>query len=80
MPEKGQIQESYDEIFAEILNLLEGKLAGLSRPFGHEATRLERRRPIAIFVKAIMAQSIADLFAMGWDTYFAPQARTLRRI
>lgn len=80
MPEKCQIQEGHDEIFAEILNILERKLSSLLSPFGHEAARLECRRPIAILVETVITRSVADLFAMISDTYFAPQAQTLRRI
>lgn len=80
MPEKCQIQESHDEILAETLNFLERKLSSLLSPFGHEAARLECCRAIAVFVEAMIICLVADLFAMVCNTYFAPQAQTLRRV
>lgn len=80
MPEKCQVQERRDEVFAKILNFPEGKLSSLLSPFRHEAARLECCRPIAVFVEAVITRSVADLFAMISTTYFAPQAQMLRRI
>jgi hypothetical protein len=80
VPEKGQVQEGHDEIFAEILNLLEGKLSGLLSPFNHETACFQCCRPVAVLVKAIMVSSVVDLFTILWNTHFAPQAQTLRRI
>lgn len=80
MPEKSQIQEGDDEIFAKILDFLERQLSSLLSPFRHETARLECGRAIAVFVETVITISVANLFAIIYNTYFAPQAQTLRRI